>query len=129
MKIDRNSWHFKVARFGALDDWDDRTDFCGYFWALVRGAVLFPAVLIGGAFAVSFVLVACPLVALVVWFQYGQLVLLGPEVVGWIAWTGALLYLCYRRASKKESDSPAVRLAKTAYQGWKDKTCVLVEIH
>jgi hypothetical protein len=133
LTINVNSWHYKLALYGHLDEEYGRTDLCRYFWALVRGVLKAPLLVSAGVVA-GFVLVVGPLMALVVWAISGQLVPDDIAAVGFGAWLIAAImtsFLCVdelRRRQRYAQQTNPPGLLKSAYRGWKEKTCVLVEL-
>lgn len=133
LSINRNSWHYKVAHNGNFDQYGDASsgDLCGYFWGFVWGCV-WPLLitLVGALFASLFVLM--PLIGIVaflfegLWFND----IPGIMIVADIA--AALIFVGMYWLQSEESfvnRSSAMKLAKAGYRGWKEKTCVLVEIN
>lgn len=135
LTIRADSWHYRLAKYGRLNaDWDGRTDLCRYFWALLRGVLFAPALVAIGVFFGSFL--TAPVVALVVVVLHGPFELEGLwaafAIVGSAIWfVGAAGAVSVGVRVWMESRTPASRLPgliKTAYRGWREKTCVLVEI-
>lgn len=130
LTINANSWHYRLALYGHLDtDYDDgRTDLCRYFWALVRGFFKAPFIVVVGA-CLGYALVMGPLLAVVVWLGTGFYVPDTVAVAGMGMWFMAgILFGALWVQDQKFDNSPALQLAGAAYRGWKDKTCVMVEV-
>lgn len=128
LTIERKSWHYKLATFGWLDvDYDDQTDLCRYFWALVRGAGRVPFFILVGA-GVLWVLVLNLLVMLAVFISTGIFHVTTASEVGLAVWlVGALMGgMFYVIETGKEV--PGARLITAGYRGWKEKTCVIVDL-
>jgi len=129
LTIDRNSWHYRLAKFGKLYD-EGGTDLCSYFWALVRGVVSVPFSIIVGVLA-GFLLFA-PILALIVWAVEGRypveiFALFGSFLYCISAFIGFVVWFVLRGVEKIGS-TPPMQLVKAGYRGWKEKTCVLVEV-
>jgi hypothetical protein len=129
LEISRDSWHYRLALFGLLNAERTETDLCRYFWALVRGVLRAPFLaLVGAGFA--YVMLVVPALCFVVWLQTGYLVTTDQLFVGLTFWA-VIAFFCaafytQERAHARQYRPPG--LVKSAYRGWKDKTCVLVEI-
>jgi hypothetical protein len=132
LAIKRDSWHGRIARFGGLIGYMDQTDLCAYFWAFVRGCIgglLFA--LFGLAALVA--MVAMPLAYVVAWVVVGiQPPPLGIEIAGAAFWSVGLVIVAkiYIDDHKPSigANVPGARLLAAGYRGWKDKTCVLIEL-
>jgi hypothetical protein len=129
LEISRDSWHYRLALFGLLNAERTETDLCRYFWALVRGVLRAPFLAVVGA-GLAYVMVLSPVLCFVVWLQYGHLPTPFALFAGGVAWLCVvwfcfLVYLQERRNARRNAPPGVI---KSAYHGWKDKTCVLVEI-
>lgn len=128
LTVNRNSWHFKLASYGLLDTTYRQLDLCQYFWALARGLGRAPVSILAGVL-VLYCLIVSPLMALWVWAAWGAFVPDEPAFVG----MGFALFICvgcgviYALEADYKTPS-AVRLARAGYRGWKEKTCVLIEV-
>lgn len=131
MNISKNSWHYKLANFDDRFKWDDRTDLCSYGRALLI-AVTGGGILFASAMFVLFCMVVSPLLMVLVWLQTGVFLTEAAGMGGIILWglavAGALLWLTIPRAVKAAAHTPPVELVKAGYRGWKEKTCVLIDI-
>lgn len=129
LTISRDSWHYKLALYGLLNEHRSETDLCRYWWALVRGVLRAPFLAVLGALVV-FAMVVDPLLALAVYVGTGFLVMpfffpLTVALYGGAFVVAVGMYTDWRREHRK-CESPG--LVGTAYRGWKDKTCVLVQV-
>lgn len=129
LTISRNSWHYKLAQYGGLSEHYSETDLCRYWWALVRGVLRAPFLAALGAFLL-FVVIVDPLLAVAVFFATGQWVLpyMAPlsfavYLVG--AW---ICIVVYRKQSLERRPNSPPGLVRSAYHGFKEKICVLVQV-
>jgi hypothetical protein len=116
LTISRNSWHYKLALYGKLDEDRDETDLCRYWWALVRGVLRAPFLALVGAvvvYAATGVLVSPDALPM-------TLALYGVGTV--------IAVSAYRDWVRKSRPRREPGLVATAYHGWKEKTCVLVRV-
>lgn len=135
--VSKKSWILRIARYGGLLD-TDMTDLCSVFWRFVWGMIRAPfwTTTIGSVGALfAYILFLDPIITFLVWMNTG--VWLNPvigiaQAVLWmfIFFLGHIFWF-----EKKEKESPVVRavsstvdVARAAYRGWKDKTCVLVKV-
>jgi hypothetical protein len=131
LTISADSWHFKLATFGALKAYDNQTDLCRYFWAIVRGILRAPSLILLGV-AVGWMFVVAPVMAIVVWALHGRFVPDDSAILGFGVWLILALIVAkiafdeWRDKLPRQQHQPS--LVKTAYRGWKEKTCVLVEV-
>ena len=137
LAISRNSLVFKVARYGGLYA-EDQADLCSVFWCFLWGLLRAPFfVALGGVAGglIGFLFLMLPAILIAVWIQTGILVdpaVLVAEGVAWVV-LGYLFYSFWTREQDKrnvvaDAASSTVNLVKAGYRGWKDKTCVLVEV-
>jgi uncharacterized integral membrane protein len=137
LTIDANSWHYKLALYGHLtaDPYSGRLDLCRYFWALLRGALKAPAIVAAVVLA-AMTLVVHPLAALVTFVKWGHfdpplIGIIGIVIAGYAIFFFVVLYVARvlrERRERRDYRSSEPGLIKTAYRGWKEKTCVLVEV-
>lgn len=127
LSINRNSWHYRLASYGHLSQYDDRTDLCRYFWALVRGALKAPAIVAVLA-ALLWALVVAPTLCLLVWAATGVLYWSDSAGIGTFLWAWAAGTFLMFAIQEKRTSLPGARLVAAGYRGWKEKTCVLVEL-
>lgn len=130
LQINRGSWHYAIAKNGGFDQYGDaeQSDLCSYFWSLVWGCV-WPLLVIAIGSIGAGVMVLAPLIGIIaflleglwVWDDLPAIWLVGDIVIA------AIFLVPY--AFKHGGDQTAVaKLVKAGYRGWKEKTCVLVEI-
>jgi hypothetical protein len=129
LTISRNSWHYKLALYGLLNEDRDETDLCRYWWALVRGVLRAPFLALAGAVVVYAVLID-PLLMLAVYAATG--VLVSPDALPMtlaLYGVGTVIAVsAYRDWVRKSRPRREPGLVATAYHGWKEKTCVLVRV-
>lgn len=126
VSLSRDSWVMRLARFGFLDH-DDRADLCSVFWHCVWG-LLWPALVIVVGSGAALVLVLYPLLALFVgvvdeaWYFH-------PLLIAPAALYGVFGILFFVEWLKRGDTPEPVRDAIVAgYRGWKQKTCVMVDV-
>jgi len=130
--IDRNSWHYKMAVFGLLDESAATIDLCRYVRSMIF-AVLGPLAIVSiGAF-IGFVMVVAPLALVAVWVTEQRFVLIdSAAIAGLFVWSmglsAAALSWLVKKAASINIPFPCGSLIGEIYRGWKEKTCVLVEI-
>lgn len=128
LTITADSWHYRLARYGLLDDGCGDVDLCRYFWALVRGVLRTPFVIIVGSMLL-YVLIVAPLMAIYAWLALGMFSLNEAAVAGFVLWAGVAIFALLLWLIEGNYRTPApIRLAKAGYRGWKDRTCVLVKV-
>lgn len=128
LTISRDSWHYKLAQYGQLRD-SDETDLCRYWWALVRGVLAAPFLVLVGT-GLGFLFVVAPLMPFVVWLTTGVFHVAEYAFAGLVLWAAALVFVGYfalQEYSRRHRNDPP-GLVRSAYHGWKKKTCVLVEV-
>lgn len=138
-KLKKNSWHFKLATFGGIDEYDEETNICRYFWkGIVPGSAVI-ALLVALAGAVVFIVGA----SLYHWYllfttgvvKFGVILTL----VGFT--TSGVIYLLdkfltHHREEKREFEmakrkaveegtykEPEPGFFKQVYNSFKNKTC------
>jgi TM2 domain-containing membrane protein YozV len=136
MIIKQNSWHYKLAKFSGLYMYKGmKTNFCSYFWSVVLGICKILLCVLG-------ILIACLLIGggyyeLYMWYFHDvkmsegaiTIVIIStsiPVVLG-LAWA-LVKYLDYRDERKSEYVKKEPTFMSLAYQKFKNKTCVKVEI-
>jgi hypothetical protein len=133
MKLSANkkSWHFRLASYGGLSEYADQTDLCSYFWAGVRGVALSCFLAVLGSLIGFFVVVA-PGIQIVAWCLGVPLDWYAPAIGGYIVWCGAAIiafaHFYGRGAKTLIVSTPAAKLVGAGYRGWKEKTCVLIDV-
>lgn len=133
LTINRNVWHYKVAHNGNFDKYGDARsgDLCGYFWGFVWGCVWPLLVVFFGSVSAG-VLVLIPLIGVAAFLLEGLAINGLPGVVlvieGLVVMVVTAAYLLIADESPLKR-TMAMRLARAGYRGWKEKTCVLVEIN
>ena len=132
IEIERDSWVLKVAAYGGLE-FEDRTDLCSVFWGFVRGVLKAP-VLIGLGAAVGtlalYHLLMLPIIGLIAYFVHGLWFSDG-ALVAMAAWVFLPWFFYELMAAERGKSAPvvtSVRILRAGYRGWKDKTCVLVDV-
>jgi len=130
--ISKDSWHHKAAVFGGLGEYDDQTDLCSYARALMWAALV-PTLIITIASFFGYILLVTPLALIAVWIAEEKVYWIDSAALAGMAFwcigliAGALGFLANRLAHAASRSKPT-QIIGAAYQGWKEKTCVLVEI-
>ncbi len=141
LNFSKDSWHYKVAKFGTLRTYGGETDMCHYvrsfIWGVVKGLVV--GVIIGalaslvlaceGAFIGSFIAAVMTGVWAFEGFAVGG-VIINSIALGLVTIFGtAYKYEQYRDANPRKRKPPKPDgFVKNAYRGWKDKYCAKVKI-
>jgi VIT1/CCC1 family predicted Fe2+/Mn2+ transporter len=124
LTINANSWHYRLARYGLLDENWYQTDLCQYFWAMVRGVLRAPLLVVAGVF-LGYFMVVLPVIAGIVWLFFGSF--LGDFlVISFVLWGLAVAIVGIAGAEHLRYSEPGI--IRSTYRGWKEKTCVLVEV-
>ncbi len=127
IKIDKNSWHFKIV---TLVD-DDPKDICAYRRAFIIASfvisILGFLLIVGGWIVVNMIL------GLIFSILYGAWILTEAAIVGFICLVsfGTFLgvpgvYSWYKRRKMDRDEGPGV--VTLAYRSWKEKHCAPVII-
>ena len=129
LTVNQKSWHYQLADFAGLAVYRGRTYICSYLRKVALG-ILLMLVVIALACALIVVFVMLPMFQILTWVFHdiwvhampGAVVIyLTSAIAGPIAvFYGAKHWLS--KAVKRET------VVAAAYRGWKEKTCVLVEI-
>lgn len=136
MKIQQNSWHFKLAKFSGLYMYKGmKTNFCSYFWSVVLGVCKLIAYAVG--IVVALFLLIGSYYELFMWYFHGKnmsdgaimvvIISAGCAISLAVAWA-LVKYLDYRYEHKSEVIEKEPGFMSLAYQKFKHKTCVKVEI-
>lgn len=131
LSTSKKSWHYRLATYGGIDEYEDQTNLCSYFWAVTRGIGL-ATLLVAVGVLFGFFLVMAPAIQLIALLLGVPFVLYGPAIAGYLFWiTIALLVTIHflgSRAKTAIGATSAAKLVATGYRGWKEKTCVLIDI-
>ncbi len=141
LNFSKDSWHYKVAKFGTLRTYGDETDMCHYvrsfIWGVTKGLVV--GVIIGalaslvlaceGAFIGSFIAAVMTGVWAFEGFAVGGVIINSIALALAAFITIGYKYEQYREANPKKRKPPKPDgFVKNAYRGWKDKYCAKVKI-
>lgn len=136
--IKLDSWHYKMSNFGNKRVWQgDTLNFCEYFWAVVRGSILYASV---WAFVG-----AVSTWTLAVWYDIYRHFMYGKALYEyshlWILFAFAITFLlsmfglavAYKEyKDKKDYENRNVvenpGFFKLTYRKWKEKTCHFVTV-
>jgi hypothetical protein len=135
LSLNRNSWWLKVAEYGGLSC-EDRTDICSltrrFLWGLIRAP--FWGLLAGAVIAaVLAIVVGWPLIGVVAYllegvsFDWESLIPSAAVLVG-LSLGFAVCQAAEAGGIKKVLRNATPQMVRAAYRGWKEKTCVLIEV-
>lgn len=131
LSINKESWHYKLARYGGLISYE-QTDLCSYFWSLLWGVGRPILVVVCGVLS-GYVLLLAPAIALIAWISGLPWLVDSFATIGAALWVGGVLIftMIYRIDQGKAlipGASNVTDLVAAGYRGWKEKTCVLIDV-
>ncbi len=129
MNIPRTSILLKIARYGGLNTYNNRTDFCSLFWATIWGVLRAPLIGLTAGLGISILLFAVlgPLLWLITWLMHGVVLLDDFLFVPTFALYFVTLMGVTAFGAEKAIATPS-SFVRTTYRSWKDKTCLFVSI-